>query len=101
VACYHGPDAAQASRDAFTRVFTERAEPDEMPVLSVVRRLPVLDLVRHAQPDSSNSELRRLIAQGAVQLNGERLADPVEQVTVADGDVLRTGRRTWHRLRVG
>jgi len=101
VARYHGSAAAAASREAFTRLFSDRTAPADLPDLVVaVRSLTVLELVRLAHPRSSNGDLRRLVSQGAVLLNGERLTDAAQPLTVSDGDVLRSGHRQWHRLRV-
>ena len=100
VARYHGPVAATESRSSFMRVFSDRSDPDEMSSLLVGERLSALALVRAARPDASNSAMRRLIEQGAVSLGGMRLGDPAGVVSVRTGDVLRIGRRSWHRLRV-
>jgi tyrosyl-tRNA synthetase len=100
VARYHGTVAATESRSSFLRVFSDRSDPDEMSSLLVGERLSALALVRAARPDASNSTIRRLIEQGAVSLGGIRLGDPAGVVSVRTGDVLRIGRRSWHRLHV-
>ena len=101
VARYHGTVAATKSRSSFLRVFSDRSEPDEMSSLLVGERLSALALVRAARPDASNGAIRRLIEQGAVSLGGMLLGDPAGVVSVRTGDVLRIGRRSWHRLQVG
>ena len=61
----------------------DRAEPAEMPKLIVGQeRLTALELLRVAHPDASNSELRRLLRQGAVSVDGVRGDDPA----AVDGD---------------
>jgi tyrosyl-tRNA synthetase len=59
-------------------------------------------LLRTARPEDSNSELRRLIRQGAVTLDGEKVTDPEQTVDLHDREsvVLRSGRRAWHRIRI-
>lgn len=42
----------------------------------------------------SRSDIRRLIQQGGVQLDGQKLTDPLQQVELKDGQVLRIGKRT-------
>ena len=97
---YHGAGTAKAELDAFRRTFTERAEPVEMPELVVGQeRMAVLELLRVAHPSASNSELRRLLRQGAVAVDGVRVEDPVAVISLAGGVVLKSGARTWHRVR--
>jgi tyrosyl-tRNA synthetase len=42
----------------------------------------------------SRSEIRRLIQQGGVQLDGQKLVDPQLQVSLKDGQVFKIGKRT-------
>jgi tyrosyl-tRNA synthetase len=58
-----------------------------------------LDLLRAIRPGDSNSGLRRLIRQGAVTIDGTRADDPTEAVDLANGVVIKSGARTWHRVR--
>jgi tyrosyl-tRNA synthetase len=48
----------------------------------------------------SKSEARRLVTQGGVSLDGERVREPDAEVAVADGLVLRVGRRRFVRIRI-
>jgi tyrosyl-tRNA synthetase len=56
------------------------------------------DLLRAVRPDDSNSELRRLLRQGAVTINGVRTDDPAAPVDLGTDVVLKSGARTWHRI---
>ncbi|HEU4948348.1 MAG TPA: tyrosine--tRNA ligase [Kribbella sp.] len=101
VSRYHGDETAAAERHNFTLVFSERSQPAEIPDLLIADREPtLLALLRAASPGTSNSELRRLVRQGGVCLDGERLTDPDQLVQLReDGSaVLRSGRRRWHRV---
>jgi tyrosyl-tRNA synthetase len=100
---YHGAEAAAAERVNFTSIFSDRNQPGDIAELVVTqRRLTVLELLRAARPGDSNSELRRLIRQGAVALDGEKATDPEQAVDLHDREsvVLRSGRRAWHRIRM-
>ncbi|GAA3090862.1 tyrosyl-tRNA synthetase [Kribbella aluminosa] len=93
---YHGAGVAKAELDAFRRTFTDRTEPADMPELTVALAHPtVLDLLRAAHPNASNSDLRRLLRQGAVTLNGIRQHNPATEVDLPV--ILKSGPRTWHR----
>jgi tyrosyl-tRNA synthetase len=96
---YHGANVAKAERTTFIDLFTHRAEPTDLPeVLVGPGRRTVFELLRAARPEESNSELRRLISQGAVSLDGRRSTDPDELVELTGAVDLRSGRRSWHRL---
>lgn len=98
---YHGAGTAKAELAAFRRTFTDRAQPSEIPTVTVTHEHPtVLDLLRAAHPDASNSELRRLLRQGAVTVDGARVEDPVAVVELSGAVVLKSGARTWHRVDV-
>jgi len=107
VGIYHGVEAAQEADREFMRVFSARELPEEIAEYDVPadivkdgkvwlpRLLYALGLV------SSNSEGRRMIQQGAVEINGVRHADPNEEigVTALRGAVIRVGKLRFARLR--
>lgn len=97
---YHGSAAAEAERDWFLRVFTFRDTPANVADISVAEGISVAYLVRTVRPELSGNEIRRLVAQGGVRLDGSTLADADASVAFIDGAVLRVGRRHWFRLRV-
>jgi tyrosyl-tRNA synthetase len=80
--------------------------PDEIPDAPLHRadltrgKLKVVDLLVRAGLAESKSEARRLITQGGVSLDGERVKQPDAEVSVADGLILRVGRRRFARIRL-
>jgi len=101
VAQYHSAKAAAEAEAEFERVFAARELPSDMPEVALAAAsLDGVALVRQCGFAASNSEARRLIGQGGVSLNGVTITDHAAPVTVADGDVLRVGKRRFARLRV-
>jgi len=103
VARLHGEEAARAAAEAFARVFVERGAPEEVPEATFPGgdgpvHLPavIADAVGR-----SRSDARRLLAQGAVRLDGEPLGAGDVDVDPArlDGALLQVGRREFRRLR--
>jgi tyrosyl-tRNA synthetase len=97
---YHGAGTAKAELDAFKQTFSDRTQPTDIP--EVILKVPVattLELLQAARPSDSKSELRRLIRQGAVTINGDPMSDPDQTVDLTTDVVLKSGRRTWHRLK--
>lgn len=101
VSRHDGASAARRSREEFLRVFSAREQPHEMIPLGLSSTtMTALDLVTTARRELSRSEARRLLAGGGVELEGRRLPDPEELLTLSPSQVLRAGRRRWFRLEV-
>jgi tyrosyl-tRNA synthetase len=103
VARFHGDEAARAAEAEFDRVFVEHAAPEEMDehVVAVSGDEPVhVPGVVADAVGVSRSEARRLLKQGAVKLDGERVAEQDVAAERLDGAVLQVGKRQFRRLRV-
>jgi tyrosyl-tRNA synthetase len=107
VAVWHGREAAERAEEEFDRVFAREELPSEIPEVTVPAReleaggrLGVVALLRRTGLVHSNSEARRLIAQGGVSVDGRRVTDPEGRVEVRTGLVVRVGKRRFARLRV-
>ncbi len=104
VSMYCGEAEAAGAEEAFNRVFSRGELPDKMQELHIEDLIEdgavwLVRLLRAAGFAPSNSEARRLIQQGAVSIEGDRITDPGANVKVGDGAVLRVGRRRFARLR--
>ncbi len=106
VKMYHGEAAAVEAETHFKTVFQQRALPDdiaevtlasselEMGQIKLVKLLVVLGL------QSSNSEARRSITQGAVKINEAKLDDPQAEIAVSDGDIVQVGKRKFAKVKL-
>jgi len=99
VARHYGADAARAEREEFERVYRDRELPEEIPdvKLDVAASWTATNLVRSAF-GVSGGEARRLVEQGAVTLDGKRLKDPLAEVKLRGGEILRAGKRKFARV---
>jgi tyrosyl-tRNA synthetase len=101
---FHGDDAARAARSRFERVVQRKEVPDEVPEF----RLPVgeaggrglLEVLEALGMATSRSEARRLIAQHAVSLDGQRVEDAT-RVLDRGSYLIQVGRRRFARLTLG
>jgi tyrosyl-tRNA synthetase len=102
VTMYHGAEAAKRAEAHFDRVIRRGERPAEIPEVDVERDGESMWLPRlmvEAELASSSSEAVRLIRQGAVQVNGERVTDKDQHVGT-DGPVLiQRGKRRFARIR--
>jgi tyrosyl-tRNA synthetase len=103
-AVFHDTDAANTAEAHFEQVVQRRDLPDDMPEvgLAAVAGLSTNQLLVQTGLASSNSEARRLVGQGAVEVirsDGQRASAAAgESLTLAAGDVVRAGRRRFVRL---
>jgi len=103
VARFHGEAGAEAARAHFRRVVQDGRTPDdvaEVEVASVDGGAGLLDVLREQLGVASNSEARRLVAQGAVQVDGERVEDPARRLPPGGPYLVRAGKRRFARVRV-
>lgn len=98
VRIFHGEDAASAARAEFARVFREHQEPSDMPVVEVQVPATIVSLVLQSGLAASNNEARRLVQQGGVRLNGEKVTNAEENLDLDAPTVLQVGRRRFVRL---
>jgi tyrosyl-tRNA synthetase len=100
VAIYWGTEAAADAEAAFDRLFREKLVPDDVPEHPLGPDDPVWlpAVLAGAGLVSSNSEGRRMVAQGAVKIDGERVeAEEVGRGVLA-GKVVQVGKRRFVRL---
>lgn len=100
---YHGPVRADAAAAHFARVHQQRAVPehvDERQIQVEGERIPVAALLRIAGMVSSNSEGRRMISQGAVEVDGEKITSLDADLRARHTYLIRVGKRHFLRLRL-
>lgn len=104
VAIYHSQAAAAECREDWDIRFSKRdlAHAD-LPEVKLGDRKDLLGVVLHAftalGQTISGGDARRLIQQGSVQLNGEKLTDPKAVPSWKNGDVLKLDKKRTVRLR--
>ncbi len=100
VADYHGQAAAEEAQREFDTIFAKGGVPDEMPRFEL-GVLPLAKLLTAAKLASSNGEARRLVQQGAVSVDGEKVGDPFfELASRAEPYLLKVGKRRFAQLKI-
>ncbi len=96
---FHGAGVGEGAEAHFNRVTRDRQAPDDIPDVVVadgVVHLPAL--LVEGLGIASRGEARRLIAQGGVSLDGDRLTDLDVPAADLDGRTLRAGKRRYARI---
>ncbi|MCB1929856.1 MAG: tyrosine--tRNA ligase [Rhodocyclaceae bacterium] len=98
---FQGASAADSAQADFLARFQKGAMPEEMPLVALAlpdAGLPIANLLKQAGLVASTSEALRMVGQGAVKLDGQRVDDKA-LVLVAEGEVVaQVGKRRWARL---
>ena len=99
VEMYHSLDSAISAEEEFDKIFINKGIPDDIPELKLdSSEIGILDLIMLANFAPSRGEARRLVTQGGVSVDGEKIADPKAVVVVIDGNVLKVGKRKFIKL---
>ena len=97
---YHSEEETRKAEEYFEQVFRDGGIPDEMPEVTVASDAQTLYDAAPALIEAglipSGSELRRLIKQGGVTLNGEKILQL--ETGIEEGAVLRIGKKKFVRL---
>ncbi len=100
VASYWGDEAAVEAEVAFDRLFRQKEAPEEVAEYAIGDdeqvSLPIV--LAAAGLASSRSEVRRLIAQGGVKVDGVKVTEEFFDVGEVDGKVIQVGKRRFVRL---
>lgn len=96
VSDYHSKDEAEDSLLEFKRVFQERLSPDDVLEYKISAKSPLIDIIYQSGMVKTKSEARRLILQGAVSLNGERINSC--DFELKDTGFLKIGKRRFLKI---
>ena len=101
VARFHDDAAAEAAKQEFISRFQQGAMPDEIPEKSLDSQegqLGLAHLLKGADLVSSTSEAFRMIKQGAVKIDGERVEDRSLQIKAGSTHIYQVGKRKFARV---
>jgi tyrosyl-tRNA synthetase len=103
VARFHDTAAANKANENFVARFRHGAMPDEMPEIELSAPeggLPIANLLKDAGLVSSTSEAFRMIKQGAVKIDGEKVSDRSLVIEAGGPHVYQVGKRRFARVRL-
>jgi tyrosyl-tRNA synthetase len=103
VARFHGRQAAAEALEDFRRRFQQGQTPESMPELSLSGTggpVPIPRLLKEAGLVTSTSEAIRLVKQGGVRIDGERVEDPGLEILPGQTHVYQVGKRKFARVTV-
>ena len=100
---FHSQQAATAALTEFEARFQKGVLPDDMPELNVSSQdglISIAHLLKQANLVASTSEALRMIEQGGVKLDGDKVSDKALQIKVGSVVVAQVGKRKFGRVTV-
>ncbi len=103
VARFHGAQAANSALDSFEARFQRGALPDEMEEIQLksdANGIAIANALKAAGLVESTSEAMRMVKQGAVKIDGEKLDDPKAVIPVHTKHVYQVGKRKFAKIEI-
>jgi len=99
VKLYHSEAEARKAEEAFDRQFRDKQAPEDMPEVKIEdQRSKIEDLLVDTKLVSSKAEARRMVEQGAVRIDGQKV-ESVQDVEVRSGMIIQVGKRKFVRIK--
>ena len=104
VQLYHGREAAEQAETEFKNIFQSGNLPSDIPEIDISPIAEggegsLLKLLTFANLAASNSEARRLMQQGGVKVNDEKVDEIEVKISAAAGTVIQAGKRKFIKIK--
>jgi tyrosyl-tRNA synthetase len=106
-ALFYDLETAENEKQSFSQVFTQRENPEEMDTYSIANILApedspnVLNILAKSMIFESKGQIRRLIQQGAIKINGQKVVKSEDIINLEDtesGVVVKAGKKIFFKV---
>ena len=97
VELYYDSDSALKAEDHFDEVIVNKSIPDDIPEFQIKHETSLVDAVFLSKVVASKSEVRRLVKQGAVSVDGKKIDDA--SYSLRSGQVIKIGKRRFLKIK--
>ena len=97
VELYYDSDSALKAEDHFNEVIVNKSIPDDIPEFQIEHETSLVDAVFLSKVVASKSEVRRLVKQGAVSVDGKKIDDA--SFSLRSGQVIKIGKRRFLKIK--
>lgn len=95
---YHGEEASLEAEKEFGNIFSKGNIPDDIPETNASEGDLIVDIMAENDLTSSKGEARRLITQGAVRINGDKISDKDQTLSNEKEQILKAGKRRFLKI---
>jgi len=101
VKLYYDSETADKARDEFNTIFVKKEIPDEIPeYILPLKEIKLIDLIFDTKLSDSKGNARRLIEQGGVSLNNEKITDINFVVKHKKDFILKVGKKKFLKVKI-
>ncbi len=104
VSRFHDVQAAEKAQQNFIARFQKGAMPDDIVEISLAANddggLPLANVLKEAQLVSSTSEAMRMVKQGAVKIDAEKVSDPRQSILKGTQAIFQVGKRKFAKIKI-
>lgn len=100
VSIYHSEEYAKIAKENFLKVFSKRDIPEKINEIKVRRgeKIWIVKLILNVGFANSSSEIRRIISQGGLKINNEKVTDVEKEITVNEEIIIKFGKRNFIKI---
>ena len=98
VEVYHGSEASVDAEKSFDKLFISKDTPEDIPEIEISEPTKLIEVMVSNGMVSSNGDAKRMIKQGAVKLNDEKVEDSLTAVSPGEGLILKVGKRRFVKI---
>ncbi len=100
---FHGSGTGQKAREAFIQRFQKGALPEDIPEITIqagADGMSIAQILKQAKLTASTSEALRMLKQGAVRMDGERVEDSSLVMRAENHFIIQVGKRRFAKITV-
>lgn len=102
---YHSKEETEKAEETFKIAFQKKIAPDDIPTLKVNTKqqnvgLAIVDALMLAGKYKSKSEIKRLMSQGAIKINGEKVTEISLITDIKSDTIVQVGKGTFYKLEI-
>lgn len=101
VSLYWSDDDARKSEEEFDRIFVQKEIPDtidEFVLESTEKEMNIIQILTDTKLATSKSDARRLVEQGGVSIDGNRITDVNQMIPLASNIIMKVGKRRFLKI---
>jgi tyrosyl-tRNA synthetase len=98
VSLYYDDKSASSAEQNFDNIFVNKGIPDNILEINISENIKIVDLIKKSNLVNSNSEIRRLIKQGAVKVDDFPISDIHYEIISKGTYIIKIGKRKFLRV---
>ena len=99
VSIYHNENYAVKAQENFDKLFISKKVPDDVPEVSLSAETKLIEIMVSNKMVASNGEAKRMIKQGAVKIDDEKISDPFIMIEPGNESILKVGKRRFLKIK--